>query len=929
MTPGVDASAGADLVVPVPPAAGEAGSAAASRSGATGKAITHQSRRSVGLWRDPRLVQLLIPGSFTVLGQTLLHFRITPVQLVATWAVCCVTELLLTFRESRRWVLPLSATITSLSLGLLLRTTDLLPFVVAGVAGIASKYVLRIDGRHIFNPSNFGLVLALVLFPDTTHVMVAEWGTSLALLFVLLNCAFFIAYRVRRFHLALSYLCAYAIFTAATALGLGTSWIALPQHVANVISSGAVLVFAFFMITDPKTSPATPMTRVIYGVLTAALSFLLAAQGADAAMFLALLIVCPFVPQLDRLLGACQWRLPRVRWRLAAAAMAVSSVVCVASFGASAATVQGHLVSGRGSAPATAASPAVAAGPMSAAAAKLAAAGLVPHFSDVTADAGLAMSHHLAPGECQPPLGTGAAWADYHHDGRLDLYVTDHGGRSHLYDNNGDGTFTDVAVAAGVADPVRPTNGAVWADYNNDGWPDLLVLGNGHNTLYRNNGDGTFTDVSKQSGLASGGRAMSAAWGDYNNDGYLDLFIADYADCIDGPLAQTAGAGGLQGLPTPHSHLYRNNGDGTFTDVTALLGPRLTEGFSYAAVWLDAFGKGPAYPDLYVSNDFGRSIQSNVLWRNDGPARQLGAEITRSPSARHRDEPWHFTDASGPSHTDMAAFAMSTAVGDYDNDGRLDLAISNIGSIYLYHNEGQGHFRDVAAHAGVARAVTPYGSTAVTWGLGWADFNNAGHLDLFETAGPFSMAMGMVGMPTAGDSPFQPDALFLNNGHGTFTDVSQASGVDVVRTGRTVAFADYDGDGCVDMFLANWGQAPILFHNDSGCGGIDHPNHWLTIDLVGTRSNRDGVGAEILVRGRDLPLQLRQVQEGSSLGAGNAKEVHVGLGQATRDVLVEVRWPSGIVQTVRPVALDRRIVVVEPGLSRWPPLRTGRGAGRG
>src|SRR5438067_9572587 len=165
---------------------------------------------------DPRLVQLLIPGSFTVLGQTVLHFRIAPLQLLVTWCVCCATELGLTYREQRRLILPLSATVTALSLGLLLRTYDLLPFVIAGFAGIASKHVIRIGGRHIFNPSNFGLVLALLLFPYTAHPMVAEWGSSWGMLFVLLNCAFFIAYRVRRFHLAAAFLASYAIFAAAT-----------------------------------------------------------------------------------------------------------------------------------------------------------------------------------------------------------------------------------------------------------------------------------------------------------------------------------------------------------------------------------------------------------------------------------------------------------------------------------------------------------------------------------------------------------------------------------------------------------------------------------------------------------------------------------------------------------------------------------------
>jgi len=857
--------------------------------------------------RDPRLVQLLIPGSFTVLGQTVLGFRITPQQLALTLCVCCATELALTYRESRRLVAPLSATITALSLGLLLRTYDWLPFAVAGCAGIASKHLLRIEGRHVFNPSNFGLVLALALFPDTAHVMVAEWGSSWGMVFVLLNCAFFIGFRVRRFHLAAAFLGSYAVFAAATALGQGAAPAALPLYLANELTSGAVLVFAFFMMTDPKTSPRTVMTRVIYGALTAALAFLLAARGAEQSVFLALLLVCPFVPQLDRLFGACDWSRGAARLRLAGSVLAVGGVVCAACYSASAATATAHLISSGAAASAGTARDA------NAAVASLQGRGLVPHFTDVTAQAGLATVHHTASGECLPPLGTGAAWADYDGDGRPDLYLTDHAGRSHLYHNNGDGTFTDAALGAGVADPPRPTNGAVWADYDNDGHPDLFVLGNGHNALYHNNGDGTFSDVTRRAGLTGGGRAMSAVWGDYNNDGYLDLFVTDYADCLDPVLAMSGGAVGFNALPQARSHLYRNNGNGTFTDVSYLLGERARSGYSYAAVWFDAFNKGPAYPDLYVANDFGASLVPNVLWRNDGPP-VVGDRAAASRAS------WRFSEVSGATHTAMAAFAMSAAVGDYDNDGRLDLAVSNTGATYLYHNDGGGHFHNVAARAGVARPTTPQGATAVTWGAGFADLNNDGHPDLYLASGPNGVPMGMMGMPMGvGNDPHQqPNALFVNNGDGSFTDVSHASGADAARNGRTVAFADYDGDGWVDMVVANYGQAPILYHNDSGLGYVDLNNHWLSVTLVGTRSNRDGVGAEITVRAAGPGTQLQQVQEGSSLGAGNDRVAHFGLGHAETAELLVVRWPSGAVQTLRHVAADRHLTLVEPGPSRWP-----------
>jgi hypothetical protein len=241
---------------------------------------------------------------------------------------------------------------------------------------------------------------------------------------------------------------------------------------------------------------------------------------------------------------------------------------------------------------------------------------------------------------------------------------------------------------------------------------------------------------------------------------------------------------------------------------------------------------------------------------------------------------------------------MGLAIGDYDNDGDLDMAVTNVGANHLYRNNGDGTFTNVAAEAGVSRAIVN-GQTAITWGIGFFDFNNDGWLDLHIVA-------GYIDTPSE-----QPDALFLNNGDGTFTDISVASGVDgayYVDRGRTSAYADYDGDGFVDIFVGIFGEPPRFFHNDSRAMG--NTNHWLEVQAVGTVSNRNGVGAKVRVTAGDL-TQIRQVRCGDSHGAGSDLAVHFGLGQATQAEVVEVTWPSGQVQTLTNVLADQRITITE------------------
>jgi hypothetical protein len=357
----------------------------------------------------------------------------------------------------------------------------------------------------------------------------------------------------------------------------------------------------------------------------------------------------------------------------------------------------------------------------------------------------------------------------------------------------------------------------------------------------------------------------------------VDLYIANHALCVE------------PGVPS-QDRLYHNNGDGTFTDVTQFLdnkGPQI-DGYGFTPGWLDYDEDGDV--DLYVVNDYISWLDHpypNVLWRNDGPDGRGG---------------WIFTDVSKASGADKKMNGMGLAVGDFNNDGHLDMAATNIGRTALLRNNGDGTFTDVAGPMGAGRRFN--GSFfLVTWGIGFFDFNNDGWQDLHLVAGY------LISAPVP---QVQPDVLFLNRGNGMFTDVSVASGVagspGEPDLGRTSAYADYDRDGFVDVFVANYGEAPRLYHNDSR--GQGNSNHWLVVELRGTVSNSDGIGAKVRVTAEGL-TQLRQIRCGTSLGAGDMLAAHFGLAGAAQADRVEITWPSGLVQTLTNVSADQWLVVTE------------------
>ena len=534
----------------------------------------------------------------------------------------------------------------------------------------------------------------------------------------------------------------------------------------------------------------------------------------------------------------------------------------------------------------------------------------MPVFEEVGEQAGVEFMHYRDILDIIP-LSAGVVVFDYNGDGWQDAYITDlpdiaglapqDDHENALFRNNGDGTFTDVAAEAGVTDAAAKGNGGCAADYDNDGDRDLFVASWGASKLFRNESDGTFADVAETAGLSDPDgtyRSMGCAWGDYDRDGWLDFIVVRHID-ESNPDAFTQRVYYLDVRPLA---LFHNDGDGTFTEVTHLLGatPQPTReagafgrtwGAGFQPAWVDFDNDGDL--DLYVVNDFGEYVHPNVLWRNDGPLAGGSGEGTE----------WGFTDISQESDAGTAMFGMGLAVADYNSDGFLDLFVTNIGDNVLLTNDDGAGFRNDAAGLGLG-----YGEfrrqQRVTWGTVFFDYDNDGYEDLY-------VASGYLDTDDINRRE-QPNLLFRNNGEGGFDDVSGISGAADWGTGRGVAYTDFDGDGCLDVFLVNMGRSAArgeparLYHNR-----CDWDNNWLIVRTVGTASNRDGIGArvELTANGR---TQIREVTAGASNSSQNMLPVHFGLGDADTADELTIRWPSGAVQTLEDVAPNQVLTVTEP-----------------
>ena len=529
-------------------------------------------------------------------------------------------------------------------------------------------------------------------------------------------------------------------------------------------------------------------------------------------------------------------------------------------------------------------------------------------YIDVASSAGISFQHDNAASPEKyliETMGSGCGWIDYDQNGLLDLYLVNgastrlytpkHALRSALYRNNGDGTFTDVTTKAGVTAEGLFGMGVAVGDYDNDGFPDLLVLGYQRCILYHNNGDGTFTDVTNRAGVGNVGKwGSSAAWFDYDNDGLLDLVIANYVDwspernfwCGDkGP--------GLRSYCHPDVYhgepptLYHNNGDGTFSDVSMRSGLGIKPGNGLGIVTFDYDNDG--WQDIFIANDH----MPNYLFHNnrDGTFREVGYSAGVAVSIDGQFEAGMGTDAA-----------------DTTGSGRLDLIVTHLDQqlARFYKNLGEGYFEDATFRSRISYDTFHLSG----FGTRFMDYDNDGARDLFMANGH---VLDNIQRYHADTTYAEPKLMFRNTGHGIFQNVSDQLGSDfrLPRVSRGAAIADFDNDGDLDILVSNNGQPPQLLRNDGG-----NANHWLQLLLIGTRSNRDAVGARMKVTSGDLVLYDER-KGGMSYQSAQDPRLHFGLGQRHTVEEVEIKWPSGELTKLTNLKSDQ-ILAVEEGKGLVP-----------
>jgi len=515
----------------------------------------------------------------------------------------------------------------------------------------------------------------------------------------------------------------------------------------------------------------------------------------------------------------------------------------------------------------------------------------VPQLVDITAEAGIGWRHSIGDDSLSnivESTGAGCAFLDYDGDGDLDLYLVN--GRYHpelshargrrlagrlrnaLYRNNGDGTFTDATDEAGVGDTGYGM-AVVAADYDNDGDTDLFVTNYGRDTLYRNEGNGTFTDATESAGVGDTRWTVGASFFDFDRDGLLDLYVGGYllfdpdyryyfaADAFPGPLS----------YPGQRDTLYRNLGDGTFEDVTKAAGLASPDGRAMGVAACDIDDDGD--DDLYVANDG----MENYLYRNLGGGAFQNVALATGTAFGQNGE---------------ATSAMGPEFGDFDADGLIDIFVPDMGYGCLYRNTGKGWFDEKSARLGVAAVLGQYTS----WSGNFLDVDNDGWLDIFVVNGD------------AHHLEPEEDTLLLNRQSAGFEDVSAKTGeaLEAKFVGRGSASGDFDNDGDLDLLVLNLNDRPRLLRNDAA-----KSNHWIELRLVGTASNRDAVGARVrLTAGGHT--QLRDVRTSSGYLSQSDPRLHFGLGSSAVVDRIEISWPSGTVQNLRKIAADRLLTVIEP-----------------
>ena len=546
-------------------------------------------------------------------------------------------------------------------------------------------------------------------------------------------------------------------------------------------------------------------------------------------------------------------------------------------------------------------------------------------FKDIAGSAGLtSWTHHMGSPEKKSILetiGSGVALLDYDNDGWLDIYLVNGSTvdaqtgkatppHAALFHNNHDGTFTDVTAKAGVGND-RWGFGAVVGDFDNDGWPDIYVSNYGNNRLYHNNHDGTFTDVAEKAGVTLGGWSTGATWGDYDGDGLLDLFVPGYVhvdqstDSTQDPIlafCQFRGVKvmcGPRGLRGEADHLFHNNGDGTFSDVSQQAGVSdPNHYYGLASLFVDVNGDGR--PDLLVADD----STPNYLYLNKGDGTFEDAS---------------FASGYALNESGRETASMGIAVGDPTHDGFVDIYNTTFSDDYnpLYRNDGDANFTDVSYQEGIAEVTIPF----LGWGTGFFDYDNDGWLDLFVANGH---VYPQADQQSWGTTWAQRPLLFHNDkGKLTLVPAVEGTGLSKVACARGVAFGDLFNDGHIDVVVNNMDGTPSLFRNV-----VHNGNHWIAFRLVGSGapgpgkrgSPRDGVGATVWLTANGF-RQRADVLAGGSFASSSDQRPHFGLGSATTVEKLEVRWPSGRVETFPPPAKVDMFYTLTEGTGQSTDLR--------
>ena len=509
------------------------------------------------------------------------------------------------------------------------------------------------------------------------------------------------------------------------------------------------------------------------------------------------------------------------------------------------------------------------------------------YFTDQTQQAGIHFKHINGASEQKylpETMGSGGLFFDYDNDGHLDIYLVNSGDLSGqpqpyrppdhtnvLYRNKGDGTFVDATAAAGLQQNQGYGMGCLAADYDNDGDADLYLTNFGKNQLYRNNGDGTFADFTARAGVGDGNWSVSASFGDFDLDGHLDLYVANYLDYQ----LETSHACFLEGVHIycgPHEYpgvrdtLYRNNGDGTFTDVTTRAGVHNT-GKGLGVLFTDYNNDG--YPDIFVAND----AVPDFLYRNNRDGTFTEVAITAGIAYNSEGR---------------ATASMGIASGDYDNNGVSDLFITNFSLEVnsLFQNNDDGFYTMTTFEAGLADSSF----SQLGFGTQFLDADNDGTVDLFVANGH---VWDNVSNITPSLSYKQKSQIFKNTGDGQFKDASETAGLFFKRpiVGRGVAIGDYNNNGATDILVTRCGEAPVLLRNDS------ETHNYVKIQLVGTESNRDGIGAKVWVQTNET-TQFREATCGGSYASGSEPMLHFGIGTHETIQSIKVQWQSKHTQTL-------------------------------